>query len=345
MANLRKYYLEKNIPECKVSYTVDKTIAYQNVDFVFCQIRTGGFKMRELDEKIPLKHNVLGQETCGPGGFGMRSIKDMIEIVNDVRSYAKDAWILNYTAAIVAVALKKEFPNDHRILNICDQPINLLKSYGKLVDKKYSDFEPVYFGLNHFGWFKHLYDEKGIDYMPKIKSMILKDGFEPADKEERDKSWLATYAMVKDILDNYPDYLPNTYLQYYLYPEYKVSLLDKNYTRTNEVIEFLVKERYMSHKQQKNSPVAVNEAHADMIVDLAIAIAFNKNQMFIMMVENNGCISNISDDAIVEVNTIVGKNGPRPFNVGSVDTFYKGMIEQQYAYEKLVVEAYFEKII
>lgn len=345
-------FREEN-PDCKVTYTNDKTIAYQNVDFVFCQIRTGGFKMRELDEKIPLKHGVLGQETCGPGGFayGMRSIKDMIEIVNDVRTYSKDAWILNYTnpAAIVAVALKKEFPNDERILNICDQPINLLKSYGKLVDKKYSDFEAVYFGLNHFGWFKHLYDENGIDLMPKIRSLILRDGFEPADKAERDKSWLATYAMVKDILDNYPEYLPNTYLQYYLYPDYKVSQLDKNYTRTNEVIDGREKKVFSEctkvylNQTAKNSPVAINEAHADMIVDLAIAIAFNTNQMFIMMVENNGCISNISDDAFVEVNTIVGKNGPRPFNVGPVETFYKGMIEQQYAYEKLVCEAYFEK--
>ena len=85
--------------DVKVIYTIDKNIAYQNVDFVFCQIRTGGFKMREFDEKIPLKYGVVGQETCGPGGFayGLRSIPDMIEIVRDVRKNNKDAWILNYT--------------------------------------------------------------------------------------------------------------------------------------------------------------------------------------------------------------------------------------------------------
>lgn len=344
-------FREEN-PGVKVTVTTNKEIAYSNVDFVFCQIRTGGFKMREFDEKIPLKYNVIGQETCGPGGFayGMRSIKDMIEIVNDVRSRSKDAWILNYTnpAAIVAVALKKAFPNDDRILNICDQPVNLLKSYGKLVGKAYNELEPVYFGLNHFGWFKHLYDQGGVDLLPRIKTEILKNGFVPADKEERDQSWLDTYAMVKDILDNYPDYLPNTYLQYYLYPEYKVKHLNKNYTRANEVIDGREKKvftecRKVFEKQTaKDSPIAVNEAHADMIVDLAIAIIHNKNQMFIMIVENNGCISNISDDAMVEVNAIVGKNGPKPFAVGPVETFYKGLIEQQYAYEKLVSEAYFE---
>jgi maltose-6'-phosphate glucosidase len=157
-----KILFAEEYPEANVIITTDKDIAYNNVDFVFCQIRTGGFKMREMDEKIPLKYECVGQETCGSGGFayGMRSIKDMIEIINDVRARSKDAWILNYTnpAAIVAVALKKQFPDDHRILNICDQPINLLKSYGKIVDKKYNELDPVYFGLNHFGWFKHLYD-------------------------------------------------------------------------------------------------------------------------------------------------------------------------------------------
>ena len=160
-------FREEN-PEVEVIYTTDKEVAYKDVDYVFCQIRTGGFKMRELDEKIPLKYGVVGQETCGPGGFayGLRSIPDMIEIVNDVRKMSKDAWILNYTnpAAIVAVALDQVFPDDKRLLNICDQPINLLKSYGKIVDIDFHDLKPVYFGLNHFGWFKHLYNIQIVNY-------------------------------------------------------------------------------------------------------------------------------------------------------------------------------------
>ena len=50
------------------------------MDFVFCQIRTGGYKMR-LDEHIPLSHGVVGQETCGAGfAYAMRSIRDMIRL-------------------------------------------------------------------------------------------------------------------------------------------------------------------------------------------------------------------------------------------------------------------------
>ena len=339
--------------QVKVIYTTSKEIAYENTDFVFCQIRSGGFKMRELDEKIPLKYGVVGQETCGPGGFayGLRSIPDMIEIVNDVRKRSKDTWILNYTnpAAIVAFALDKVFPEDKRILNICDQPINLLKSYGKIVNTDYKELQPVYFGLNHFGWFKNLYNKEGVDLAPIIKETILKNGFEPADKEERDQSWLDTYAMVKKILENYPEYLPNTYLQYYLYPEYKVSQLNPNYTRTNEIINgrekkvFLESQRVIDKNTAKGSPLAVNEAHADMIVDLAAAIVNNTNEEFILITRNEGTISNIPEDAMVEVNCAMDKNGPRKFSVGAISTFYKGLIEQQYAYEKLTCEAFFEK--
>ncbi len=47
-------------------------------------IRVGKYPMRELDEKIPLRHGVVGQETCGPGGiaYGMRSIGGVLELVD-----------------------------------------------------------------------------------------------------------------------------------------------------------------------------------------------------------------------------------------------------------------------
>ena len=53
----------------KITDTTDPETAFSDVDFVFAQMRVGKYKMRELDEKIPLSHDVVGQETCGPGGL------------------------------------------------------------------------------------------------------------------------------------------------------------------------------------------------------------------------------------------------------------------------------------
>lgn len=347
-----KVLFREEYPEVNFTYTTDKDEALRDMDFIFCQMRTGGYAMREKDEKIPLSLGVIGQETCGPGGFayGMRSIGDMIALVNDVRERSPDAWILNYTnpAAIVADALKKVFPKDERIINICDQPVNLLRSYGRLLGRDPETFDPVYFGLNHFGWFTHLYDETGQDLVPELKAIISNNGFKPVDAEQRDASWLDTYATVADMLNDFPDYLPNTYLQYYLYPDYKLSKLDPNYTRANEVINGREKRVFdecrtaVAEGTTKNVHVVHNDAHGDMIVELAESIAFNLKKKFIVMVENNGLVANLDDDVMVEVAAEMGANGPRPFGVGKIPTFYKGMIEQQFAYERLTVEAYLE---
>ncbi|HBS91272.1 MAG TPA: 6-phospho-alpha-glucosidase [Erysipelotrichaceae bacterium] len=339
-------------PETKFIYTTDKEIAFKDKDFILCQMRTGGYPMRLKDEQIPMSLGVIGQETCGPGGFayGMRSIRDMIELVNDVRTYSPEAWIINYTnpAAIVADALSLVFPEDKKILNICDQPVNLLRSYGRLMEVDEKIWEPVYFGLNHFGWFTHLYDKDGNDYVPLIREKISKNGFIPVDAEQRDKSWLDTYGMVKDILDDFPDYLPNTYLQYYLYPEYKYHKMDPINTRAVEVMKGREKRVFeecaaiVAANTTKDSKLVHNDAHGDMIVEVAESIAHNRNKIFIVILKNDGLIANVSDSAMVEVAATLGKNGPRAFGVGEVSTFYKGLIENQFAYERLTVEAYLE---
>jgi maltose-6'-phosphate glucosidase len=348
-----KVLFKEQYPELEFYYTTKVEEAYVDADFIFMQMRTGGFKMREKDEKVPLSLGVLGQETCGPGGFayGLRSIRDMIKAINDIRKYSKDAWILNYTnpAAIVAEALRRVFPDDKKILNICDQPVNLLRSYGRLLNMDPNEFEPVYFGLNHYGWFTHLYDKAGNDIAPRLKKLITESGFKPVDAEQRDKSWLDTYAMVREMLLDFPDYLPNTYLQYYYYPDYKSSHLNPNYTRANEVMDGREKRIFDECRRVAEAGTAVgselvhNDAHSEFIIEVAESIAYNKGRIYIVIVENNGIISNLQDDAMVEVAAVLTANGPRPLAVGEIGTFYKGMIESQLAYEKLAVDAYFEE--
>lgn len=75
-----------------------------------------------------MKYEVIGQETCGPGGiaYGMRSIGGVLELVDYMEQYSLDAWMLNYSnpAAIVAEATRKLRPNS-KIINICDMPVGI----------------------------------------------------------------------------------------------------------------------------------------------------------------------------------------------------------------------------
>lgn len=347
-----KILFAEEYPDLKFLYTTDKAQAYKDVDFVFCQIRSGGFDMRMLDEQIPLAHGVVGQETCGAGGFayGLRSIPDMIQIVRDARTYANDPWILNYTnpAAIVAVALERVFPGDKKIVNMCDQPVNLLQSFAKVLGVRRQDIIPEYVGLNHFGWFTKLTDRNGNDLLALLREKILSEGFLPADAAERDASWLHTYAMVQTIMRDFPDYVPNTYLQYYLYPEQVVAQLDPDHTRTEEVRNGREKRVFTQCRQAarqgstKGLTIAKSEVHADMIVEVASSIAFDKGELFIMITRNNGTVSNFHEDAMVETAAHVGANGVTAVPFGKIDVFMKGLMEGQYAYEHLTVDSYFE---
>ena len=351
---MREYY-----PECEIVYTTDPKTAYEGIDFAFMQIREGRLKMREMDEKIAIRHGRIGQETCGAGGFayGMRSIPAVCDIIRDIREIAPEAWILNYSnpAAIVAEATKRIFKDDYRIINICDMPVAIMGFYAKALNKKPSEIEPRYFGLNHYDWFTKILDKKtGEDYLPKLRKIFSEyviEGF--GDEHHADKSWLETFQfMSKMIKECGEGFLPNTYLQYYLYPDHIFSHENPEYSRANEVMDGHEKETFQmldeviannalkGTKHEPNTKMA--DAHANYIVDLAYAISHNTHDVFLCMCENHGVISNFSEGAMVEVPCHVGINGVEPLSVGEIPTFQKGLLENQYAYEKLTVDACLE---
>lgn len=347
----KEYYPELD----EFIYTTNKEEAYKDLDFAFVQIRAGRLKMREQDEKIALRHNCIGQETCGPGGFayGMRSVPAMIEIIKDIRKYSKDAWILNYSnpAAIVAEATKRVFEGDEKIINICDMPVGIMASYAKILGLDYHDLEARYFGLNHFGWFTNVLNKKtGEDYLPKLRE-ILKTPQSLID-EGSDQSWKDTFTFMSKMIKDSDEYLPNTYLQYYLYPQHILKHENPEYTRANEVMDGNEKQVHeMCDKVIELGKIKGTEfepdpnsmdGHAGYIVDLSYAISHNTGEIFLCMHENNGTIENLSPGMMIESPVRVGINGVEPLTVGPVKTFYKGLLENQYAYEKLTVDANLE---
>lgn len=60
IAEACKIILKEQAPEIEFSYTTDPKTAFTDVDFVMAHIRVGKYPMREQDEKIPLRHGVLG---------------------------------------------------------------------------------------------------------------------------------------------------------------------------------------------------------------------------------------------------------------------------------------------
>lgn len=354
VAKACEIYIKEKNPEIIFSYTINPAEAFVDVDFVMAHIRVGKYEMREKDEKIPLKYGVVGQETCGPGGiaYGMRSIGGILELIDYMEEYSPNAWLLNYSnpAAIVAEATHRLRPNS-KILNICDMPVGLADKMAVMCGlKNRKDLEVSYFGLNHFGWWTKVYDLDGNDMMPIIREHMKMNGFADglAKGESDEDSWMETYRKARDVYALNPDFIPNTYLKYYLYSDYIVEHSDATYTRANEVMDNREKHVFEACKkiiEQNSSEQGGFEAdvHAEYIVDLAIALAENTQEKLLLIVPNEGAIENFDSSAMVEIPCIVGKNGYQKICQGSIPQFEKSLMEQQVGVEKLVVDAWIEK--
>lgn len=144
-----------------------------------------------------------------------------------------------------------------------------------------------------------------------------------------------------------PDTLPNTYLKYYLYPDYVVAHTDPQYTRANQVMDGREKEVFSAAGDIIKNGTAEGcrfqaDDHASYIVDLARALAFNTKEKMLLIVPNGGAVENFDPEAMVEIPCIVGKDGYEKIAQGKIPQFQKGLMEQQVSVEKLVVEAWIE---
>lgn len=337
----------------KLTVTTDPEVAFSHAHFVFAQMRVGQYKMREQDEKIPLRHGVVGQETCGPGGlaYGLRTILPMVELIDLVERYADNAWIVNYSnpAAIVAEGVRRLRPQA-RVLNICDMPVAAMRNIAAVLGVDREAVTVNYFGLNHFGWFTQVLVD-GVDCLPQLREHIARFGLltedaAATDPQHSDPSWVKTWRNIKPLMDHFPEYLPNPYMQYYLMPNQIVEHQNPDYTRANEVMDGREKKLFAAAAEYKRTGILPDAfhvgVHGSFIVDVARSLAFDLRQRHLVIVENRGAIANLPYDAMVEVPAYITANGPEAVTVGKIPLFYKGLIEQQLACEQLLVEATLE---
>jgi len=337
----------------KLTVTTDPEVAFSHAHFVFAQMRVGQYKMREQDEKIPLRHGVVGQETCGPGGlaYGLRTILPMVELIDLVERYADNAWIVNYSnpAAIVAEGVRRLRPQA-RVLNICDMPVAAMRNIAAVLGVDREAVTVNYFGLNHFGWFTQVLVD-GVDRLPQLREHIARFGLltedaAATDPQHSDPSWVKTWRNIKPLMEHFPEYLPNPYMQYYLMPNQIVEHQNPGYTRANEVMDGREKKLFAAAAEYKKTGILPDAfhvgVHGSFIVDVARSLAFDLRQRHLVIVENRGAIANLPYDAMVEVPAYITANGPEAVTVGKIPLVYKGLIEQQLACEQLLVEATLE---
>lgn len=123
-----------------------------------------------------------------------------------------------------------------------------------------------------------------------------------------------------------------------------VAHMDPNYTRANYCVDHREKDVFSACQKIIDTGTAKDsgfraDAHAEYIVDLASAMAGDTKEEMLLIVRNDGAISNFEPESMVEVPCIVSSDGYEIIPQGKIPLFQKGMMEQQVAVEKLVVDA------
>src|SRR5215469_5715383 len=167
-----------------ITTTTNRREGLAGCDAVLTSFRSGGFEARYLDESIPLKHGVIGQETQGPGGFFMalRSIHVIRGIVEDMEAICPSARLFNYTNPVNVVSEAVTHHTAIPTVSLCEGPIVSNREYVAMVGLDPDRLDAISIGLNHGSWtVRHLYG--GEDLMP-----VLREGYERLRREEDDVS-------------------------------------------------------------------------------------------------------------------------------------------------------------
>lgn len=332
-----KRMLDANDIKCKFVMTEDLKTAVKNADFVLAQVRVGKLDARIKDEKIPLKYDLIGQETTGIGGFmkALRTIPVMMEIAEYIKNYSPDAWLINFSnpSGIIAEALLNN--TNVKTISLCNVPIIMKKEALQRVPEEAKSVCIDYVGLNHLSWITGIYCDGREVLQDQLLDKYDFVNMKNIPKMDIDKE------LIKSIRS-----IPSSYLQYYYYRERQLQhMKDEKKCRGEVCLE--IEEELLKLYQQpelKEKPALLEKRgghlYSDVAVSLVSAIYNNKNEEHIVNVKNNGALDFMANDDVVEINCIVNKNGVTPLSLKNLDNDHiKGMMRVIKAYEKHTVKA------
>ena len=174
--------------DLRISTTTDRVAGLTDADVVLASFRPGGFEARALDERIPLRHGVIGQETQGPGGLFMalRSIHVFRDLIADIERVAPRATLINYTNPVNIVSEAITHHSEVPTISLCEGPLIFPPGAVRSAGLDPGRLDATLVGLNHTGWtIRHEYD--GVDVIALIRDADERRRHEPSDSPRSDR--------------------------------------------------------------------------------------------------------------------------------------------------------------
>lgn len=329
--------------DMKISATTDRRAGLQDIDALLSSFRPGNFAARSLDERIPVKHGVIGQETQGAGGFFMslRSVNIMKGVVEDLNEVAPSAKIFNYTNPVNIVSQAVSQYSDVEIVSMCEGPIVfppvILKAAG--LDPERAKVTMA--GVNHNCWStEHLYD--GEDVMPLLERAWEARKNDPTlDANSRRALHLAV-AMGS---------IPSDYFNYYYFREELLREQQGAARTRSETIMTSVPGYWEHYREQalsdepeldpKRSRGGIHEL--ELAIDVMSAHYNDTGALLPVNLPNaGGALPGFAEDTVVEVWCTVDKSGFHITPQKSLPHSVVGITQQLAEYQILAAKAGWE---
>ncbi len=329
----------------KVILSYDRREALKDADYVTTQMRVGLLDARIKDERIPLSHGMIGQETNGAAGMfkAFRTIPVILDIVKDMKELCPEAWMINFTnpaGMITEVVLR--YTDYKKVIGLCNVPVNMVNGFARLLDVEPERVTMELSGLNH-----HIFaTDVLVDGQSRLEEILEIYQHISAEDAISMKNF-STLPFSPEFIRGL-HCIPCPYHNYYYFTKEQLEEELKEYKEgrvRGEVVKKVEEELFELYKDEnldvkpKQLEMRGGARYSDAACNLICSLHNNTGDIQYVDVRNNGTITNLPADSAVEAACIITSGGPKPIAVGELKPQINGTIQTIKTFERLVCEA------
>ncbi|MBO8200332.1 6-phospho-beta-glucosidase [Streptomyces smyrnaeus] len=317
-----------------VTTTADLDAGVDGADAVLLQLRVGGQAARERDETWPLECGCVGQETTGAGGLAkaLRTVPVVLDIAERVRRGNPHAWIIDFTNP-VGIVTRALLAAGHKAVGLCNVAIGFQRKFARLLDVAPAEVHLDHVGLNHLTWELgvRLGGPDGTDVLPRL---LAEHGEAVADDLHLPRTLVDRLGVV-----------PSYYLRYYYAHDEVVRTQRDKPTRAAEVaaLERQLLQMYADPALDTKPELLARRGgayYSEAAVDLAASLLREGGSTHqAVNTLNRGTLPFLPDDAVIETQARIDRDGAHPLPVPALDPQFTGLIAHVTAYEELALRA------
>ena len=329
----------------KVILSYDRRKALKDADYVTTQMRVGLLDARIKDERIPLSHGMIGQETNGVAGMfkAFRTIPVILDIVKDMKELCPEAWMINFTnpAGMITEAVLR-YTDYKKVIGLCNVPVNMVNGFARLLDVKPERVTMELSGLNHHIFATDVFVD-GQSRLEEILEIYQHISAEDAISMKNFSTLPFSPEFIRGL-----HCIPCPYHNYYYFTKEQLEEELKEYKEgrvRGEVVKKVEEELFELYKDEnldvkpKQLEMRGGARYSDAACNLICSLHNNTGDIQYVDVRNNGTITNLPAESAVEAACIITSGGPMPIAVGELKPQINGTIQTIKTFERLVCEA------